>query len=83
MSKHWSWEHFTTDGQLFRNNNFYKNAWCVACLNHHKDMLRDSDASVVSTAINGMGGGRTELEREVQGSYQPTTALFTSEAFRF
>ena len=26
-TKHWSWAHFTTDHQLFRNNNSYKNAW--------------------------------------------------------
>jgi hypothetical protein len=66
MSKHWSWAHFITDNQLFRNNNSYKNAWCLACLNHHEGLLRESD--IVSTAINGMGGGRTDAERQAQGS---------------
>ena len=40
---------------------------CLACLNHHKDMLWQSD--IISTALNGMGGGRTDAEREAQGSY--------------
>jgi hypothetical protein len=66
MSKHWSWGHFITDGQFFRNNNLYKNAWCLACLNHHKDMLWESN--IVSTALNGMGGGRTDAEQEAQGT---------------
>lgn len=27
---------------FFQNNNSYKNAWCLACLNHHKDLLREN-----------------------------------------
>ena len=65
-SKHWSWGQFFTDGLFFRNNNFYKNAWCSACLNHHKEQLRQSD--VVSTALSGTSSERTEAEREAQGS---------------
>ena len=56
----WSWDYFITDGNFFRNNHSYKNAWCVACLNLHKDLLRESD--VLSVAVDGMGGGRTEAE---------------------
>ena len=67
MSKHWFWGHFITDGQLFQNNNSFKNAWYLACLNHHKDLLRQSD--IISTALNGIGGGRTDAEQETQGSY--------------
>ena len=52
MSKHWSWGYFITDNQLFRNNNSYKNAWCLACLNHHKDQLQESD--IISTAVSGI-----------------------------
>ena len=66
MSKHWSWKYFITDGQLFRNNNSYKNAWCQGCLDRHYDLLRESD--IVSTALDGMGSGRTDAEREAQGS---------------
>jgi hypothetical protein len=64
MSKHWSWGHFITHGQFFRNNNSYKDAWCLACLNHYKDMLWESD--IVSMALNGMGGGHTDAEQEAQ-----------------
>ena len=66
MSKHWSWGYFITDGQFFRNNNSYKNAWCLACLNHHKDLLQESD--IVDMVLNGMGGGRTDAEWEAQGT---------------
>jgi hypothetical protein len=65
--KHWSWAYFITDGQLFRNNNSYKNAWCITCLNHHKEQLRQAD--VVSAAISGSSSGRTDAERETQGCY--------------
>jgi hypothetical protein len=67
MSKNWSWNHFFSDGQFYQNNNSYKNAWCLACLNYQLGLLRESD--VVSTALYGMGSGRTDLEREAQGSY--------------
>jgi hypothetical protein len=66
MSRNWSWDYFFTDGQFFRNNNSYKNAWCLGCLKYHKDRLRESD--VLGMAVDGMGGGRTEEEREAQGS---------------
>lgn len=43
-------------------------------------MLRDSD--VVSAAVDGMGGGRTDAEREVQGEYFYTTSkVFFSYKF--
>ena len=66
-SKHWSWGYFFTDGHFFRNNNSFKNAWCIACLNHQKEQLRNSD--ILGAAISGIGGSRTDAEREAQGSY--------------
>lgn len=65
MSKTWVWDHFVTDNLFFRKNNYHKNAWCIACLNHHKELLRQSD--VLSTAIGGTGSNRTDAEREAQG----------------
>lgn len=59
-SKHWSWGYFFTDGFFFRNNNSYKNAWCIACLNHHKELLLQSD--VINAAISGTS---SELDAEV------------------
>jgi len=40
-SKHcqWSWGYFFTNNLFFCNNSYYKNAWCIACLNHHKEIL--------------------------------------------
>jgi hypothetical protein len=66
MSKHWSWEYFFSDGALFRTNNTFKNAWCIACLDHHKERLRQSD--VIGTAMSGTSGGRTDADREAQGT---------------
>ena len=66
-TKHWLWIYFITDGLLFRNNNSYKNAWCIACLGHQQDQLRQAD--VVSVAISGTSGSRTEAQREEQGCY--------------
>jgi hypothetical protein len=63
--KHWSWGFFLTDNLFFRNNNSYKNAWCIACLNHHKELLQQSD--IVNAAISGTGVDRTDAERETQG----------------
>jgi hypothetical protein len=67
MSKHWSWGHFITDGQFFQNNNSHKNVWCLACLNHHKGLLLESD--IISTSLDSVGG-HTDAEQEAQGSYQ-------------
>ena len=61
VTKHWSWGHFTTDNQFFQNNNFYKNAWCIACVKHHKELLRQAD--IASAAV----AGRTDADREAQG----------------
>jgi hypothetical protein len=66
-TKHWSWIFFITDGLLFCNNNSYKNAWCIACLDYQQDQLRQAD--VIGAAISGASGGRTETEREEQGYY--------------
>jgi hypothetical protein len=66
-SKHWAWKHFFSDNILFRNNNSYKNAWCIACFNHHKELLRQSD--ILSAANSGTIINRTDAERETQGSY--------------
>jgi len=66
MSKlHWSWAHFFTDGALFRSNNTFKNAWCIACLDHHKELLRKSD--VLGTAMSGTSSDCTDADREAQG----------------
>jgi hypothetical protein len=70
--KHWSWGYFFTDGHFFRNNNSYKNAWCIMCLNHHKEQLRQSD--VLSAAISGTSSDRTDAEREAQVPL-PTRAM--------
>ena len=66
-TKHWSWAHFTTDHLYFRNNSYYKNAsaWCTACLNHHKEQLRQAD--IVNTAISGTNSGQTDEDLEAQG----------------
>jgi len=68
MLKHWAWNYFLTDGLLFRSNNFYKNAWCIRCLNHHKNLLWQFD--VVGTATSGTSGDRIEADWEAQGYLQ-------------
>ena len=40
----------------------------VSRMPQSSDLLRQSD--IISTALNDMGGGRTDAEREAQGSYQ-------------
>ena len=66
-AKHWSWGYFFTDGHFFRNNNSFKNAWCIACLNHHKELLRQSD--ILGMALTGISNDHTDAERETQGSH--------------
>ncbi|KAH9050333.1 hypothetical protein EDB87DRAFT_1827458 [Lactarius vividus] len=61
---HWSWEHFVTDGTLYKNNHSNKNAWCKQCLAHHVDMIRGAD--IVAVATTGMGQTRTTEEVEAQ-----------------
>ncbi|KIL54278.1 hypothetical protein M378DRAFT_1059173 [Amanita muscaria Koide BX008] len=63
-TKHWSWAYFITDNQFFRKNNSFKNAWCTACLNHHKDQLRQLD--IVNAAVSGISSGRTDTDWEAQ-----------------
>ncbi|KAM6500083.1 hypothetical protein JOM56_003097 [Amanita muscaria] len=75
-TKHWSWAYFITDNQFFRKNNSFKNAWCTACLNHHKDQLRQLD--IVNAAVSGISSGRTDTNWEAQGGYR-TSVFFTSE----
>ena len=53
----------------------------LACLNHHKEMLRESD--IVSTAVDGMGGGRTDADREAQGSTVTATIFFLHQRLFF
>jgi hypothetical protein len=65
--KHWSWGYFFTDGHFFRNNNSYKNAWCIACLNNQKELLRQSD--ILDAALSGTSSNRTDAEQEALGSY--------------
>jgi hypothetical protein len=72
-NKHWAWGYFITNNQLFRNNNSYKNAWCIACLNHRKEQLRQSD--VLTTAVSGISSGHTDADWEKQGKYQTLFSL--------
>ena len=67
-NKHWAWGYFITNNQLFRNNNSYKNAWCLACLNQRKEQLRQSD--VLATAVSGISSSRTDMDWEKQGKDQ-------------
>ena len=53
----------------------------LACLNHHKEMLRESN--IVSTAVDGMGGGRTDADREAQGSTVTATIFFLHQRLFF
>ena len=64
-NKHWAWGYFITDNQLFRNNNLYKNAWCLTCLNQHKEQLHQLD--ILTTAVSGISSGRTDTDWETQG----------------
>lgn len=63
---HWSWNYFYTDGELFGRNQSNKNAWCLGCLNHHTELLRQSD--LANGLVTGMGGGRTDEERDKLGT---------------
>ena len=63
MSKHCSWAYFLSDSALFR----FRNTWCVACLDHHRELLWQSD--IVTIAMSGAGGIRTDEDRETQGKY--------------
>ena len=69
-TKHWSWGYFITDNQFFRNNNSYKNAWCIACVNCCKEQLWQVD--VIDTVVSGTSSGRMEVELEAQGGYWST-----------
>ena len=64
-NKHWSWEYFFSDGNMFLNNHSNKNAWCKACLCREVTLLRESD--IVGAAMSGMDQGRTDEQREIQG----------------
>jgi hypothetical protein len=66
-SKHWTWSYFTTDGKFFRDNHSHKNAWCTACLDHHRGLLLQAD--VHNAASDDMDGpsNRTDAERDVEG----------------
>ena len=68
-TKHWSWGYFTTDNLLFRNNHFYKNAWCIACVDFRKEQLRQAD--VTNTAVSGISSGQSDVDWEAQGGYSP------------
>jgi hypothetical protein len=71
-TRHWSWNYYMTDGALYRNNKSFKNAWCLACLNHHRDLLQQLE--IVNTALTGTVDGQdgyhgcTDAEREAQGA---------------
>ena len=64
MSTHWTWEFFTTDKRFYRDNHSNKNAWCNACLERHRAMLRASD--VVSASLGDTGPGQTRTEEMVE-----------------
>jgi hypothetical protein len=72
-TKHWSWGHFSTDNQLFWNNNSYKNAWCITCVNHRREQLWHAD--ITDTVVSGLSSGRTEVDWEAQGGLS-STVLF-------
>jgi hypothetical protein len=63
---HWSWDHFVTDGSLYKNNNSNKNAWCIKCLAYEASSIRSAD--IVAVATTGMGQARTDEEVEVLGT---------------
>ena len=73
---HWAWEHFFTDGTLYRNNNSNKNAWCKRCLTHQVELLQNAD--IVAVATTGMGEARTAEEQEEQGTYMASIWLSES-----
>ncbi|GLB45328.1 hypothetical protein LshimejAT787_2100880 [Lyophyllum shimeji] len=63
---HWSWQYFFTDEKKpyrYRNNCSNKNAWCIACLDRHCTLTRESD---VITAALDLGQARTPEEMEAQ-----------------
>ena len=61
---HWAWDHFFTDGTLYRNNNSNKSAWCLRCLAYHRDLIRNADT--VAVAMSDVVQGRTPEEVEAQ-----------------
>lgn len=67
MSHHWTWEFFETDSKFYRNNHTNKNAWCMACLNYHRTLLRESD--VISSSLGNTGLFHTEETLEQQGKH--------------
>lgn len=65
--KHWAWDYFFTDPLKFKANNYHKNAWCLGCLNYHRNLLRESD--ILAVTFTGVDRQiRTDAEREIQGS---------------
>lgn len=66
-AKGWYWAHFFSDGTLFQGNHFNKTAWCIRCLDHTRNVLRESD--VASASLTGIPALRTDIEREAQGNY--------------
>ena len=71
---HWAWEHFFTDGSLYRNNNSNKNAWCVQCLAYHSELIRNAD--IVAVAMTGMVQSRTAGEVDAQCMLHKLTKVF-------
>jgi hypothetical protein len=67
MVGHWVWDHFYTDGSLYRNNNSNKNAWCIHCLAYHRELIQNSDT--VAVATTGLAQSRTPAEVDTQGTF--------------
>jgi hypothetical protein len=65
---HWLWEHFFTDGTLYRSNHSNKNAWCIQCLAYHYKLIQNNN--IIVTAMTGMTQGRTHAEIDMQGMFQ-------------
>ncbi|KAH9000000.1 hypothetical protein EDB86DRAFT_3137798 [Lactarius hatsudake] len=59
--KHWCWDYFVTDNNLYKENKSDFNAWCLGCLS--LKVLELAGVEARSVSVNGITGGkRTEQE---------------------
>jgi hypothetical protein len=40
-TSHWLWDHFVTDGSLYKNNNSNKNAWLLAMMSAFNQTMKN------------------------------------------
>jgi hypothetical protein len=64
---HWSWDHFVTDGEMYRTNHFNKNAWCTRCLAYTSNLIRNNN--ILEVSLTGLAQGMTPEEVEKQGTF--------------